>query len=144
MNTDSKCCIYRLGSTGALQTPGVKATITGRYYTILTGSPLEDRPPIAIDKVRYYGEPQYLINFVETPHLEAPYELRGIGEHGLIGMPAALANSLSNAAGEPPPFRKLWNGFSCCLNGRKIPCITPEARKHHICSNEFDSSECCY
>ncbi|QDS34157.1 xanthine dehydrogenase family protein molybdopterin-binding subunit [Brevibacillus brevis] len=49
--------------------------------------------------IRFGDQPQYLVEFVETPHLEAPYGLRGIGEHGLIGMPAALANSLSNAAG---------------------------------------------
>ncbi|WP_234032725.1 xanthine dehydrogenase family protein molybdopterin-binding subunit [Paenibacillus faecalis] len=49
--------------------------------------------------LRYGEQPEYCVEFVETPHLEAPYGLRGIGEHGLIGMPAALANSLSKAAG---------------------------------------------
>ncbi|MFC5449760.1 xanthine dehydrogenase family protein molybdopterin-binding subunit [Paenibacillus aestuarii] len=49
--------------------------------------------------IRYGEQPQYIVEFVETPHLEAPFGLRGIGEHGLIGMPAALANSLTNAAG---------------------------------------------
>ncbi|WP_163856534.1 xanthine dehydrogenase family protein molybdopterin-binding subunit [Paenibacillus elgii] len=49
--------------------------------------------------IRYGEQPQYMIDFVERPHLEAPYGLRGIGEHGLIGMPAALANSLAIAAG---------------------------------------------
>jgi CO/xanthine dehydrogenase Mo-binding subunit len=49
--------------------------------------------------IRYGEQPEYLIDFVETPHLEAPFGLRGIGEHGLIGMPAALANSLSIATG---------------------------------------------
>jgi CO/xanthine dehydrogenase Mo-binding subunit len=49
--------------------------------------------------IRYGEQPEYLVDFIETPHLEAPYGLRGIGEHGLIGMPAALANSLSIAAG---------------------------------------------
>jgi CO/xanthine dehydrogenase Mo-binding subunit len=41
------------------------------------------------------------VDFVETPHLEGPYGARGIGEHGVIGMPAALANSLSRAAEIP-------------------------------------------
>ncbi|RUS46898.1 xanthine dehydrogenase family protein molybdopterin-binding subunit [Cohnella sp. AR92] len=49
--------------------------------------------------IRYGEQPQYDVEFVETPHLEAPYGLRGIGEHGIIGMPAALANGLSRAAG---------------------------------------------
>ncbi|MGE6257715.1 xanthine dehydrogenase family protein molybdopterin-binding subunit [Heyndrickxia sporothermodurans] len=47
----------------------------------------------------HYGEnPEYLVDFVETPQLDAPYGLRGVGEHGILGMPAALGNSLSVAA----------------------------------------------
>jgi len=49
--------------------------------------------------IRYGEQPEYLVEFVETPFLEAPFGLRGIGEHGLIGMPAALGNSLATAAG---------------------------------------------
>lgn len=49
--------------------------------------------------LRYGEQPEYAVDFVETPHLEAPCGLRGIGEHGLIGMPAALANGLTAAAG---------------------------------------------
>ncbi|MFU1794547.1 xanthine dehydrogenase family protein molybdopterin-binding subunit [Paenibacillus azoreducens] len=49
--------------------------------------------------IRYGEQPAYFVDFVETPHLEAPYGLRGIGEHGIIGMPAALASALSAAAG---------------------------------------------
>lgn len=48
---------------------------------------------------RYGEHPAYIVDFVETPHIDAPYGARGIGEHGLIGMPAALANALSVAAG---------------------------------------------
>jgi CO/xanthine dehydrogenase Mo-binding subunit len=48
---------------------------------------------------RYGDQPEYVVDFVETPHLEAPYGLRGIGEHGLIGIPAALASALSRAIG---------------------------------------------
>ncbi|XEC97798.1 xanthine dehydrogenase family protein molybdopterin-binding subunit [Paenibacillus tarimensis] len=48
----------------------------------------------------HYGDhPEYAVEFVETPHIEAPYGARGVGEHGLIGMPAALGNALSVAAG---------------------------------------------
>nr|WP_312875711.1 xanthine dehydrogenase family protein molybdopterin-binding subunit [Paenibacillus planticolens] len=49
--------------------------------------------------IRYGEQPTYIVDFVETPHLEAPFGLRGVGEHGLIGMPAALGNSLTIAAG---------------------------------------------
>lgn len=49
-------------------------------------------------KVMHFGEtPQYLVGFVETPMIGAPYEARGIAEHGIIGIPAALANALSIA-----------------------------------------------
>jgi len=51
-------------------------------------------------KVMHFGQtPQYLVGFVETPQLDSPYEARGIAEHGIIGIPAALANALSVAIG---------------------------------------------
>ncbi len=51
-------------------------------------------------KVMHFAEqPQYLVGFVETPQIDAPYQARGIAEHGIIGMPAALGNALSLAAG---------------------------------------------
>jgi len=50
-------------------------------------------------KIMHFGQtPQYLVDFVETPQLDAPFFARGIGEHGIIGIPAALANALSLAA----------------------------------------------
>ncbi|KMY45198.1 aldehyde oxidase [Bacillus sp. FJAT-27916] len=48
--------------------------------------------------LRYGEHPQYICRFLETPHVEASYGARGLGEHGLLGMPAALANGLSTAA----------------------------------------------
>ena len=48
---------------------------------------------------RYGDHPNYIVDFLETPHIDGPFGARGIGESGLIGMPAALANSLSIAAG---------------------------------------------
>jgi CO/xanthine dehydrogenase Mo-binding subunit len=48
----------------------------------------------------HYGEnPHYLVDFVETPQKDAPYGARGVGEHGILGMPGALGNCLSLAAG---------------------------------------------
>jgi CO/xanthine dehydrogenase Mo-binding subunit len=44
------------------------------------------------------GEPEYLVDFIETHQIDAAYGARGIGEHGLVGMPAALGNALSLAA----------------------------------------------
>ncbi|MFA9557043.1 xanthine dehydrogenase family protein molybdopterin-binding subunit [Evansella sp. AB-rgal1] len=48
----------------------------------------------------HYGEhPEYIVDFIETPHLDSPFGARGVGEQGLLGMPAALANCLSIASG---------------------------------------------
>lgn len=53
-------------------------------------------------KVMRYGEnPEYFVDFVETPRQDAPFGQRGLGEQGIIGMPAALANALSAASGVP-------------------------------------------
>lgn len=49
--------------------------------------------------LRYGENPEYLVGFVETPQLDGPYGARGVGEHGLMGMPGALGNALSLAAG---------------------------------------------
>ncbi|MBM7652981.1 xanthine dehydrogenase family protein molybdopterin-binding subunit [Neobacillus cucumis] len=49
--------------------------------------------------LRYGEHPEYLVGFVETPLLDGPYGARGVGEHGLMGMPGALGNALSLAAG---------------------------------------------
>jgi len=48
--------------------------------------------------IRYGENPEYLVDFVETPQIDAPYGARGIAEHGIIGIPAALANAVSLAA----------------------------------------------
>jgi CO/xanthine dehydrogenase Mo-binding subunit len=50
-------------------------------------------------KVMHIGEePEYIVDFIETPQIDAPFGARGIAEHGIIGIPAALANALSSAA----------------------------------------------
>ncbi|TJY41583.1 xanthine dehydrogenase family protein molybdopterin-binding subunit [Cohnella pontilimi] len=49
--------------------------------------------------LRYDENPSYIVEFIETPCLDAPYGARALGEHGMIGMPAALADALSRAAG---------------------------------------------
>lgn len=48
---------------------------------------------------RYGNHPEYIIHFLENPHIDGPFGARGVGESGLIGMPAALANSLAAACG---------------------------------------------
>lgn len=50
------------------------------------------------DILRASEAPTYTVQFVETPLVDGPYGARGIGEYGVIGMAAALANSLSSAS----------------------------------------------
>lgn len=47
--------------------------------------------------IRFDETPDFFVEFVETPEEDGPFGARGLGEYGVIGMPAALANALSNA-----------------------------------------------
>lgn len=47
--------------------------------------------------MRYGEEPEYVVDFVETPQRDGPYNARGLGEQGIIGMPGALASAFSRA-----------------------------------------------
>ncbi len=47
--------------------------------------------------MRYGDQPEYLVDFVDTPQKDGPYGARGLGEQGIIGIPAALINALSRA-----------------------------------------------
>jgi len=47
--------------------------------------------------ITFDENPEYIVDFIETPQVDAAYGGRGIGEHGIIGMPAALGNALSLA-----------------------------------------------
>jgi CO/xanthine dehydrogenase Mo-binding subunit len=66
-------------------------------------------------KVLRYGEdPQYYVDFVETPQGDGPYGARGLGEQGIIGMPGAIAQAASLATGIqlcelPLTPEYLWN-----------------------------------
>lgn len=71
-------------------------------------------PTLRTYKLLHTGqEPDYRIGFVETPEEDSPYGVRKYSEHGIIGIPAALANALSAALGleifELPLLpEKLW------------------------------------
>lgn len=49
--------------------------------------------------MRFGSAPDYVVEFVESPQIDGPYGARGLGEHGIIGIPGALANCLSLASG---------------------------------------------
>lgn len=77
-------------------------SFASRENFIFTNNGVILNPVLRTYKIMRFGEnPEYVVDFVETPKEDAPYGARGIGEYGVIGMPAALANSLSLASGIP-------------------------------------------
>ena len=76
------------------------------------GRPLA--PNLRTYKLMHIGqEPDYRVELIETPGEDAPYGVRSYSEHGIIGIPAALANALSAAFGKeitelPLTPEKLW------------------------------------
>ena len=49
--------ILRIDTSVALRIPGVKAIVTGRDFPFVFGALIQDQPFLAVDKVRYVGEP---------------------------------------------------------------------------------------
>jgi len=53
-------------------------------------------------KIPRFGEqPEYVVDFLETPQADGPCGARGLGEQGVLGIPGALAGALSRAIGVP-------------------------------------------
>ena len=82
--------------------------------------------------MRLGENPGYLVEFVETPDICAPYGMRGIAEHGIIAIPAALANALSAAAQvnldrTPLTPQAIWE--ACREKG--LPPVPPEQEKKY-------------
>ncbi len=86
-----------------------------REAFVYDGSGRVENTSLRTYKVLHIGEePQYLVDFMETPQVDAPYGARGIAEDGIIGIPAALANALSTAARTelnqlPVTPESIWN-----------------------------------
>ncbi|MEH7415246.1 xanthine dehydrogenase family protein molybdopterin-binding subunit [Neobacillus drentensis] len=57
--------IVSINTLDAAQVPGVRAILAGQHFP-LTGEAIRDKPPIAVDKVRYHGEPVALV-VADTP-----------------------------------------------------------------------------
>ena len=66
-------------------------------------------------KLMHYAEnPEFTVEFIETPNISGPYGIRGLAEQSVLGMPPALANALCKAAGIqldtiPITFESVWN-----------------------------------
>jgi CO/xanthine dehydrogenase Mo-binding subunit len=49
--------IIDLETSEAWKVPGVKAVVTGKNFSFIFGTMIKDQPFLAIDRVRYIGEP---------------------------------------------------------------------------------------
>lgn len=56
-STQAHAKIKYVDVTEAWKCPGVRSIVTGNMFPFHIGPILADRPPLAFDKVRYYGEP---------------------------------------------------------------------------------------
>ena len=128
---DKKTCEFRLLKAATAIDAGKvvhyavsRGQITGAMHMGLSTATREhftynDRAKLCATSFRTYKllhfaqNPAYDVAFLETPNKDGPYGLRGIGEHGILGMAPALANALSKAMGKelddlPIKFEKLW------------------------------------
>ncbi|MFP4484369.1 MAG: xanthine dehydrogenase family protein molybdopterin-binding subunit [Spirochaetaceae bacterium] len=84
----------------------VGAMAMGIGYTTREAFEFDNRERILNGKLRdfkilRYGEhPEYVVDFVETPQRDGPFGARGLGEQGIVGMPAVLSAAFSRAVGK--------------------------------------------
>lgn len=83
----------------ARRVPGVRAVVTGDEVSLLCGEVLEDRPPLARGKVRYFGEPVVLV--VADSEEEA---MRGCRAVRVAYEPLPVVNSPSAALAPGSPL----------------------------------------
>jgi CO/xanthine dehydrogenase Mo-binding subunit len=70
-----------------------------REYFIYDNNQQLQNSSLRTYKVMRIGEqPEYLVDWVETPHATSALGSRGLAEHGIIAIHAALVNALSKAA----------------------------------------------
>lgn len=115
ISTYSHALILSIDTSKAERSKGVHAVITGKDVAILTGPIIQNRPPLAIDDeksqlknsslrtyklLRYGEEPEYIVDFIESPQNDGPLGARGMGEHGILAIPSAFANAISRATEE--------------------------------------------
>ena len=60
-STQAHALIKSIDTTEAWKMPGVRAIVTGEMFPFHIGPILADRPPLAFEKVRYYGEPVAIV-----------------------------------------------------------------------------------
>ena len=89
--------IRSVNTSTALAMPGVKAVITARDFYVLCGSLFRDRPPLAYEKVRYFGEPVALVVADEEEKAKAAADKIYIDYE-----PLPVVNSIPDAVKKKP------------------------------------------
>lgn len=83
-------------------------SLSSREAFSYNGQGIPQAPNLRTYKLLHIGqEPDYRVGFAETPELTSPYGVRSYAEHGIIGIPAALGNALSEAFGKELSFLPL-------------------------------------
>lgn len=83
-------------------------SLASREAFSYSGQGIPQAPNLRTYKLLHIGqEPDYRVDFVETPETNSPYGMRSYAEHGIIGIPAALGNALSAAFGKEFSFLPL-------------------------------------
>ncbi|MFS0687770.1 xanthine dehydrogenase family protein molybdopterin-binding subunit [Sporosarcina sp. 179-K 8C2 HS] len=98
-STEAHARIKSIDTSEAWKVPGVRAVITGDTFPFPIGPILADRPPIAFEKVRYYGEP---IAIIVADH---PYQAKqAAGKIVAEYEPLPLVNSVEQAFQKDAPL----------------------------------------
>ena len=118
VEADLKTCSYRIISASTVMDVGkvinpelMRAMVAGgmsmgismasREAFSYNDQGIPQAPNLRTYKLLHIGqEPDYRVDFVETPESESPYGVRSYAEHGIIGIAAALGNALSTAFGK--------------------------------------------
>ncbi|QUH19651.1 xanthine dehydrogenase family protein molybdopterin-binding subunit [Alkaliphilus sp. B6464] len=104
--------IKHIDISRAAKATGVQAVITGDYFPILSGSIIEDRPPIARDKVRYFGEPVAVV--VANSEAEA---MKAVKLINVVYEPLPIVNSISDSIkSDAPLIHKNLGHYHCTVN----------------------------
>lgn len=98
-STEAHARIKSIDTSEAWKVPGVRAIVTGDIFPFPIGPILADRPPIAFDKVRYYGEP---IAVIVADH---PYQAKqAAGKIIAHYEPLPIVNSVEEAFQKDAPL----------------------------------------
>src|SRR5690625_3872192 len=89
--------IKSVDTSKALKMPGVQAILTGEDFPHPVGPMLADRPPLALNKVRYYGEPIAVVVADTKQHAKAAANLIKVEYN-----PLTVVNSPEEAMKENP------------------------------------------